>query len=374
MTKDEFGNLLRNYRESCKDPLFPARRLSQERLGELLGAGLGTNGYSGAAVSDWERGKSRIHADSRVVLIALLKVLYENGGLETFEHANRLLEAGNYRTLNDDEAGKIFPEIPNGLISQQETRSNSSVPVLKESFFAVAEKEFKALIAKAKAEGPDPWWPRAFAALMRKATDRRSLSLRTILWVWTGLIAGWSVGPSLRLPFVNQDIATQAMACYAAGTLMVPLMIGALVNTKDNAYWKENGLEKSMLLRLYTYQGAGIGFNLGYFFVFPFSLARHYLQLGLSVWVEIAAVLLGLVLGNMGARVVPHNLWRAYGRLAWADGAIFFVVALMGPLWAFFFLEFYPILLNPVTGVLVFLIAITIMVVMATRKSKNHDK
>jgi len=46
----------------------------------------------------------------------------------------------------------------------------------------------------------------------------------------------------------------------------------------------------------------------------------------------------------------------------------------MGPLWAFFFLEFYPVLLNPVTGILVFLLAITIMVFLATRKSKNYDK
>ena len=100
----------------------------------------------------------------------------------------------------------------------------------------------------------------------------------------------------------------------------------------------------------------------------------NYLHIEPSILIGIIAATAGLILGNMGARVVPHNLWRAYGRLTWADGAIFFVVALMGPLWAFFFLEFYPVLLNPVTGIIVILLAVTVLVFIATRKSKTHDK
>ena len=117
-----------------------------------------------------------------------------------------------------------------------------------------------------------------------------------------------------------------------------------------------------------------LGLTLGTFFIFPISLLRAYLHLESVVWVEIIAAVTGLLLGSMGARVVPHNLWLAYKRLSLSDGWIFFVVALMGPLWALFFLEFYPVLLNPVTGILVFLLAITIMVFLATRKSKNYDK
>jgi len=374
MTKAEFGNLLRNFRESCRDPVFPPRRLSQERFGELLGAELGTAGYSGAAISDWERGKSKIHADNRLVLTALIKVLYENGGLKTVEQANQLLEAGNYRTFNADEAGKIFTEISNSLNPQQEANPNSRVPFLQESFFAASEKELKGIIEKAKQDGPDPWWPRVLAALMRKATDRFSLSPRTVLWVWIWLMACWLIGPSLRLSFADQDAMLLAMQKYVIGSLVIPLMIGLLINTKDSEYWKLQASANPLLLRLYTYQGAGIGFNLGYFFVFPFNLLRHYLHLESSVWIELLAATTGLILGTMGARVVPHNLWRAFGRLTWSDGAIFFVVALMGPLWAFFFLEFYAVLLNPVTGILVFLLAITMMVLLATRKSKNYDK
>ena len=359
-----FGETLRAFRQASNDPDRHNKRLSQERLGRLIGEEMGDLGFTGAAVAYWESGESKISAEDRKVLIALTQVLHRCGGLKTITEANHLLELGNYRGLDEDEMRKIFGKFT----------SSSSLLFLLENLFFISAEELRILITKAKQEGPVPWWPRALAALMRRATDRFSLSLRAVLWVWVWLAAWWLIGPSLRLPFTNQNVAFQAVVWYAAGTLILPLMIGALVNTHDNPYWKEKEKEKSALLRLYTYQGAGIGFNLGYFFIFPISLLRAYLHLESVVWVEIIAAVTGLLLGSMGARVVPHNLWLAYKRLSLSDGWIFFVVALMGPLWALFFLEFYPVLLNPVTGILVFLLAITIMVFLATRKSKNYDK
>jgi hypothetical protein len=158
---------------------------------------------------------------------------------------------------------------------------------------------------------------------------------------------------------------------YVAGTLIVPLLIGMLIETKHNKYWEAQGLARSRLLRLYTYQGAGIGFNIGYFLILPLVFIRHYLNLGSSIWLEIAAVTLGLILGNMSARVVPHNLWLAYRRLHFADGAIFFVVGFLGPLWGLFFLEYYSVLLQPVWGSLVILIALTLFIMMIVRQSKK---
>jgi uncharacterized membrane protein YfcA len=87
-----------------------------------------------------------------------------------------------------------------------------------------------------------------------------------------------------------------------------------------------------------------------------------------------AAVTLGLILGNMGARVVPHNLWLAYKRLHLADGAIFFVVALLGPLWGFFFLQYYSVLLTPLFGSLTILTALALVIIIAARQSKKVDE
>jgi hypothetical protein len=69
--------------------------------------------------------------------------------------------------------------------------------------------------------------------------------------------------------------------------------------------------------------------------------------------------------------VVPHNLWLAYERLDLADGWIFFIVALLGPLWGMFFLEYYSILLTPVLGSIVILLALTGIVILGMYRSRR---
>lgn len=368
-----FGETLRTFRQASNDPHRHRRRLSQERLGELIGHEMGDGGFSGAAVSDWERGESKISAENRNVLIALIKVLYKCGGLRTLAEANELLESGNYRALKSDEIKIVFPENILDIAYQEPStfpkKVDSSQGIMETvgKSFSEASQEFQAIVVKAK-EGPSPYWPRLLAAFMRKASDRWSISSTTILWVWVWLMAWWLIAPSLRWPFTDWNSAYSAVVMYVAGTLAVPLLIGLLINTKDSEYWKQQDLADSILLRLYTYQGAGIGFNLGYFFVFPFVLVRYFLRLESSIWLEIVAVTLGLILGNMSARVVPHNLWAAYGRLRLANGAIFFVVALLGPLWGVFFLEFYSVFLSPVLGAVVILLALTLVVVITARQ------
>lgn len=372
----EFGNLLRHFRESCRDPLFPTRKLSQVRFGELLGKELDIQGYSGAAVSDWERGKSRIHADERTVLVCLVKVLRDCGGSSSLAEANELLESGNYRALNREEIKIVFPEglpdVPpqDPSSSTEKAQSRRGIRDTLGQSFSKASQEFQTIIMKAK-EGPSPDWPHVLAAFMRKAADRWSISITTIFWIAVWFMTWWLIAPSLRWPFADRDASRSAIGMYIAGTLIIPLLIGLLVDTKNNEYWKQQRFVNQVLLRLYTYQGAGIGFNLGYFFVLPFVLVRYYLYLEPSIWLELAAVTLALTLGNMSARVVPHNLWVAYGRLRFADGAIFFVVALLGPLWGLFFLEFYPVLLTPVLGIIMILMALAMAVIVMLYQSRK---
>ena len=137
---------------------------------------------------------------------------------------------------------------------------------------------------------------------MRKVVRQLGTLLADINWIWVWWLAWWLIAPSLRWPFENRQRSVIAMQMYIVGTLVIPLLIGLLVNTKDNEYWKQNSAANSKLVRLYTYQGAAIEFNLGYFFILPLVLIRYYLQLGSSIWLEIAAVTLGLILGNMAAR------------------------------------------------------------------------
>jgi hypothetical protein len=331
-------------------------------------------GVTGAAVSDWERGESTISVEDRSILIAVIKVLYRCGGIRTRDDANQLLESGDYRALNGREIQEIFgnileePSDEKSNIGQQLPKSFFSL--LVEYLFAISETELQESLAKAE-EGPFPVWPRKLAVLMRKISERISFSPKTVLWMGIWGIAWWLIAPSMRWPFENRVVALEAIGMYVVGSLVVPLLIGTLVDTKHSEYWQAQGLADSRLLRLYTYQGAGIGFNLGYFFVIPLVLIRHYLNLGPSIWLEIIAVTLGLVLGNMSARVVPHNLWLAYRRLHFTDGAIFFVVAFIGPLWGIFFLEYYPVLLTPLWGSTVILIALLLFILIAVQQSKR---
>jgi DNA polymerase III delta prime subunit len=84
--------------------------LTQERLGELIGVELGHSGYRGAAVSDWERDKSKIDEDNRHVLVALVTVLHQCGGLRRSVEADKLLTTGNYRRLDGSEQKVVFPD------------------------------------------------------------------------------------------------------------------------------------------------------------------------------------------------------------------------------------------------------------------------
>ncbi|MBK9925476.1 MAG: helix-turn-helix domain-containing protein [Anaerolineales bacterium] len=366
-----FGDTLRSFRQTSNDPDRLNRRLTQERLGELIGHEMGDLGFSGAAISDWERGESAINAQDRKVLLALIQVLHTCGGIQTLDQADQLLKAGNYHALHSEEIQKIF-----GKAEYASPANEQEIPftlLLVQSIFPISKEEFREIVEKAK-EGPPPSWPRILAALLRKITDRFSLSIKTVLWgvVWVSSI--WLIGPSLHWPFANRDSALTAIVMYGCATLIIPLLIGALVNTSNNEYWKQQNTASPFLLRLYTYQGAGIGFNLGYFLIFPFCLASYYLNLGHVVWMEIAAATLVLILGNMAAHVVPHNLWLAYKRLSIKDGWIFFIVAFIGPMWGFFFLEYYPVFLTPILGVTIIVLAVMGVIFISAQQAKSRGK
>lgn len=369
-----FGETLRRLRRMSRDPENAGQPLSQAHLGELIGHTMDDRGVTSAAVSEWERGKSKIKAEDRDVLMALVKVLYKCGGIKTYRDANELLEAGNYRALNVRETQAVFGSVPVASMSEtpnhDQENSKPLVALLIQHLLYISDLEFQNLMDKAE-KGPPPSWPRVLAAFMRKTSEKVSFTPKIVLWMAIWGIAWWLMTPSMRWPFENRVVALEAIGMYVVGSLVVPLLIGMLVDTKHNEYWQAQGLADSRLLRLYTYQGAGIGFNLGYFFVFPVVFAWYHLQLASSVWFEFAAVTFGLILGNMSARVVPHNLWLAYSHLRFADGAIFFVVAFLGPLWGIFFLEFYSVLLEPFWGSIVILVALLLAIIIPIGHSKK---
>jgi hypothetical protein len=366
-----FGELLRKFRNNCNDPNNLARRLSQERLGHLLGEEMGDYGFSGAAVSDWERGESKIHMDDRLVLISLLKILNKAGGLKTLLEANALLEAGNYRALNVSEKERAFPKealetsVQFPVINAKEQKSSPKFS--PGNIFFKSLDDFQNLLDEAQ-EGPPPAWPRITTALLRKLSDQISAlnTFHALLWLWIWIASYVMVTPALYESFLSQEITFASIVKYVCASILLPPCIGLLTNTKDNPFWQQNKMVSSPMLRLYTYQGAFIGFHLGYFVIFAIHLLMYFLQARLSIWHQFMLMGFPLVMGYVSAQVVPYNLWRAYGRLWFSDGVIFFVFILLGPIWGWFFFKFYSLLISPTTGIIVILAAITLLVSLMT--------
>jgi hypothetical protein len=357
----DFGKQLRAFRQQSRDPRN-GKILSQQRLGELLGDELGA-GFSGAAVSDWERGASKIHVDDRLVLVSLLKVLHKTGGVKTLQDANNLLEAGNYRALNTSEKEQVFPKEAPETPVQSPVIDQKLLP----EFLFKSPGDFQSLLDEAQ-EGPPPAWPRIVTAILRRLSDQISpLNIfHALLWLWIWIAGYLMVTPALYESFLSQKIVIASIVKYVGASILLPPCIGLLTNTKDNPFWQQNKTLSSPMLRLYTYQGAFIGFHLGYFVIFAIHLLMYFLQIRLSITHQFLLMGFPLVMGYISAHVVPYNLWRAYGRLWFSDGAIFFVFILLGPLWGWFFFEFYSILISPTTGIIVILAAITLLVSLMT--------
>lgn len=361
-----FGETLRKYRQSSKDTNSP-RPLSQQRLGELLGEELGLQGgYSGAAVSDWERGKSQISASDRRMLLSMLKVLYRHSGLKNVRDADNLLESGNYKGLSLDEKIQVFPK---EIIEDEE---QDDAPLFEKrrkwilfwsgNLFYDNEKLTEQL-ARAE-DGPPPSWPRKIVVLINggmvgwNAFDM----LHLFLWFLLLLLSAWLLSPSLRWPFANSFEVLSAMNLYIAGSLSVPALVGLLTNTRKNQYWQKISLVSARSLRLYTYQGAAVGFHVGYFGIFALNLFFYYIGTGYSLWLELSGIALILGIAYWSAHLIPYNLWQAYQRLELADGAIFFIFIFLGPVWGLAFYFISPVLLDPVFGPWVVLSAVGLLI------------
>jgi len=363
---NQFGTLLRFYREQCVDQDSARGRLTQARLGELLGEALGiADGYTGAAVSEWERNRSQIHKDQRPVLLAIIQILYQQGGLQTPAEADRLLQTGNYRSLSRDERRQIFAETERVDIEDPAPQRHESGQLWRLMVILMTELTYNPVdtfrrLRNDIAQGPPPHWPRFILAVLGWPFNRWSSDdlLKMILWIGLWLLTYRFIMPSLSWPFADHAAAQSAMLLYVTGALTLPLFVGALTVTKRELFWQRANLKSPGMLRLYTHQGALVGFHVAYGLLVATAFGAYFLGLWpVSGWLRGVAAGGLLLVSYAAARQTPLNLWRAYGDLRWRDGRIFFVFIFFGPLWGAFFLHYYPLLLAPF-GLFVLLLAI----------------
>ncbi len=359
-----FGSLLRIHRERA---IFRRRTLlSQNQFASEISKKTGLY-HTRNLVSNWENDKSSLHPQKdRQILLTIISILQENGGITSLEEANHLLEAGNYRALSPNETKQIFPE----FVADEETRSTQSELQNQHDFIQFIEDKLlhgtvdklKNLFEKAEA-GPLPAWPRKIAALITWLLGEWSIyqTVCVLGWMWAWVLSFWLIIPSLHWPFPTNENASYAMVLYIAGTFSIPLIIGLLTNTKNDKFWQEHHLASDQITRLYVYQGSIIGFHIGYIVIFVINLLIYYLGLHPGLWFELIEITFPLLTSYISGWLVPYNLWRAYKRLNLADAGIFFVFVVFGLLWGVFFYNFYSFLLDPMVGIIMILLAVSLL-------------
>lgn len=374
MSNRDFGKQFLFFRLQTRDGKT-GRPLTQQRFGDLLGYELGRSAYTGAAVSDWERGKSRINADDRHLLLSLLNVLIRYEGVKNPNDANLLLEVGNFRALSEAERDGLFPGYKEDAKVPASPRNLSNLQFLLDSLNFLPSVKYRSMLEKAR-QGPPPYWPRMTVFIIRQFTDGLTtpVVLKGIFWFWIFWLASeFFIAPSLTWNFDSRESATRAMVLYAAGSLIIPALIGGLTNTGNNPYWIQQNMRNWTILRLYTHQGAYVGYHTSYFIAFLLTQIQNLLGLDIPVWSTLLETALVIIISYAGARLVPYNLWLAYGRLDLKVGDIFFIFAGLGPLWALFFLKFYETLASPALGGFVVLLALTIFVALETLKHRKKQ-
>jgi hypothetical protein len=226
-------------------------------------------------VSEWERGKSQINKDYRRVLVALIKVLYQSGGLKSTTEADTLLLSGNYRPLDEDEKMSIFPNdapkrVPAGgaywaatLISAEQWVSRAGDLLRRQ----VDEHE------------PDSSSRSHFLGMLDIFFSQWSFERTLKLLAWLGLWVAEQriLFPMLYWPFADQAQAWKVMVWYIGGSFALPALVAVLTDTDKDTFWRQQSLAGRPILRLYTYVGAFMGFNIGYLMVFAVTLIGYYL-------------------------------------------------------------------------------------------------
>lgn len=371
-----FGELLKLYRTQSRDK-ERRRPLTQERLAELLSRLVGDAGYTGGAVSEWERGKSQIPHTQRAVLVGLVRVLYEAGGLTTLTQANTFLTAGNYRPVDATETRYVSPAWANN-----QTEHTSSTPadgpwrLILLSILELVIRPSEAIIELQPVSGrasPD-WTDTLLAVFGWPGRAMADIPMYRVV-VWPGVwLVGWALTfPLMQWPYANERQAWQAVVLYGAGAVIIPLIIGALTRTQADVFWAQQPDIDQRTLRAFTYQGAFIGFHVGYLPIVGAALVGHYLGVErVPRWLELIVALWPIILSYAAARQIPFNLWRAYGHLRFSrqDGLFLLAFAGVGPAWAAFFGAYSGWLLYPPFGGLVMVALTVISFIRASTPSK----
>ncbi len=354
-----FGGLLRRNRAQTTDPQTN-RPLSQEKLAELLDIG------SPAVISYWEHNERQIRADDRRLLLRLIQVLAQCGGIHTVSEADALLTAGNYRGLNPAEIAQWLPGLPPGDASGQP----DSIPLQ-----SVKGLGWLALLFHMEWPKDESLLAKAVLYLLGRPAEHLTpegvLRAMGILLLWLLTAVAWLT--LLSWPYPDAAAALRACAFWGGVAVLTPLLLGLGMKTDRQAHLLEQTGAHREIIALRTLGALG-GYQIGAALALVGALLLYYLALWpLARWVVVGLAGLPLLLAYAAGRRTPDNYFRAFNglRLDEKDAVVALAFLLLGPGLAAFFYFFRDWLLQPVVGVVLLTVSagLTAALELASRRA-----
>lgn len=360
----KFGQQLRYFRERASDPDLGKDRLTQARLGELIGHTLGlAEAISFQTISRWENGRPTIAADDRPLQLALVQVLHHTRGLASPQDADDLLTAGHFCGLRPEEAQAIFGHQASGRLAQEPPVAGAAPAAAHGAETPAHRPDWRERLSKRWTDwtaptrgGSEP--PPDGPTLILRSLGAFQPKLPMVIWalLWGALLwVTWQMlFPLMRWPFATPIALAQAAERFAVGMVAIPLGMAALAQTWREAAWRERPGAGPISIGLSALLGAWVGFQVGGMLVFGLALIGYHFDLPRAGSpIELVGAVIPIGLGYAAARRIPHDTWKAFGRLDLRDSAIFFVLVGLGPAWAAFFWYTHDALLNRFVGALI---------------------
>ncbi len=244
--ENAFGSSLRKLRNRGQTP-ETGDRLTLERFSERLEIRCGLR-YSHTAIAGWEKGKHKIDASNRKLLVGILSVLCDCGSVNDRAAADDLLRAGFFSRLTDEECEIISPEWlkDNTANPPYEWTPPSSAPPLQPEQ-AASFDPLKKLDA-------------FFEQIQTRLSKRGVVSL--VLYFFISLFFRWLLLPLLFE--VKGDIwweTGQFVTAATAGSLITTFWFGLKLPTLGKALFDSGRAHHTII-------GALLGFHIGYLSLF----------------------------------------------------------------------------------------------------------
>ncbi len=325
-----FGRLLRQYRFKTGDPKNLNRYLTLERFVAVLDEESdGRVIYSHATIANWETGKNRPPTDDRELLVALLKALHKYGGISTLDEAKKLVWAGGFYELQEDE----ITQISEAWLEKEDPVVDPVKPLLAASHWLIFLTSVKLLFTEFRLPIYRPNNPLQPARTLERIFLLACWFLASVL-IWRFCL------PLFYWP--PQD-PLQVVIVYAVSTIFINAFIALIIWIDQRRHWPKLR-SPAVANYLWTLIGALTGFHS--FFLLFLAVLLIFLDFGfpgigtLSFPLQFLAALPVTFFAVLGARQVPLELSRILPEMRFnrQDAIILISLMLIGPVigWTLF--------------------------------------